>query len=54
MLVVTTGMMLDRAGHAYGVPLVPNEPAPDDPATPADETLDETLDAARAWLLGQP
>ena len=50
VLVVTTGMMLDRAGHAYGVPLVPDEVAPDDPATPADETLD----AARTWLLAQP
>ncbi len=48
-LVLTTGLMLDGAGQAYGGALAPDTAAPDDPATVADETLD----AALAWLAGQ-
>lgn len=49
VLVITTGLMTDRTGKAYGVRIEPDEDVADDPATEADETLG----AAQAWLLSQ-
>lgn len=50
VLVITTGLMTDRTGQAYGIRIAPETLAPDDRATAADETLD----AAQVWLLAQP
>ena len=50
VLVVTTDLMTDRTGRAYGVRILPDEEVVDDPATESDEVIE----AARAWVVAQP
>lgn len=49
VLVVTTDLMTDRTGRAYGVRILPDEGVTDDPETEADEVVE----AARAWVVAQ-
>ncbi len=49
VLVVTTDLMTDRTGRAYGVRILPDEVVVDDPTTDADEVVE----AARAWVVVQ-
>ncbi|PAP75989.1 S41 family peptidase [Rubrivirga marina] len=50
VLVVTTDLMTDRTGRAYGVRLLPDVVAVDDPGAEADEAIE----TAAAWVRDQP